>query len=372
MKRFLIVLIIVLAFPMMAFSAQDEEYESYLSGYDLSVFKEELDSDTYELLSELELEDFDYNSISSLSFESIMKMVKNIALGKVKSPLKGMVSVIFFIVLSALFQSLKIDGDDELEGVFSSCAALIISIVLIAQLSPAITLAASSIKLAGSFIFAFVPVFCAIVIASGGLTTSFSTNSMLLMLSQGLNFISANVFMPLINCFLAIGICSSIKSELNLGNLINTARKALTTGISLLSAAFVSILSVKTSVSARADMLGIRSVRFVINSIVPVIGGSVSEGLLSIQSYSSLIKSSVGIVGIIAITLVFLPAIIEIMLWRLVLSISVLISDIFGDSSVSLILQTFKETALLINVVLILSLVTTIVSFGILIAARSA
>ena len=371
MKRFLIVFIVVLTVPTLVFGADDGEYESYLSNYDLSVFREELDSETYELLSELGIDDFDYSSISSLSFETVLKILKKLAQGKAKSPMKSMISVLFFIVLSALFQSLKANGDEELSGIFSSCAALIMAIILVAEISPSITIAVAAVKLAGDFIFAFVPVFCAIVIASGGITTSFATNSMLLMLSQGLSFISANVFMPLVNCFLAVGICSSIRSELNLGNLINSARKGITNAMSLLSAGFVSVLSMKTAVSARADILGLRSIRFVINSVVPVIGGSVSEGLLSIQSYSSLIKSSVGIVGIIAIALIFLPSIIEIMLWRAALSVSSLISEVFGDTSVSLVLRTFKDAALLINVILVLSMVTTIVSFGVLIAARS-
>ena len=67
-----------------------------------------------------------------------------------------------------------------------------------------------------------------------------------------------------------------------------------------------------------------------------------------------------------------MPSIIEIVLWRIMLSLCLLISDIFGDSSVSLVLKAFKDTALLINVVLILSMVTTIISIGILIAARTA
>jgi stage III sporulation protein AE len=149
-------------------------------------------------------------------------------------------------------------------------------------------------------------------------------------------------------------------------------KKIITGSISILSAAFVSILSIKTSISSRADILGIRSIRFVINSVVPVIGSTISEGLLSIQSYSSLIKSSVGIVGIIAIALVFLPSIIEVMLWRFMLSVCLIISGVFGDNSVTLVLKAFKDTMLLVNVVLVLSMMTSVVSFGILIAAKSA
>ena len=371
MKRFLIFLLLFLIFPVCAFAEGDGEYNEYLSDYDLSFFKDELSDEAYEFLSDLGVADFDFNSISSIGFEDALNVVKKIMQNKLKSPLKSALYILTFILLSALFQSIKSESGEDLNGIYSTCSALIISVILVTQMSPAITLACSSIKLAGSFIFAFVPVFCAIVAASGGISTSFSTNSMLIILSQVLSFISANTFMPLSNCFLAIGICSSLRSELNLGNLISTFKKWITTLISVISAMFVSILSIKTNVSARADMLGIRSVRFVINSVVPVIGGSISEGLLSIQNYSSLIKSSVGIVGIIAIALVFLPAIIEIALWRFVLSLSSIVCDVFGDSSVSSAINAFKETALLINVVLILSMVTTVISFGILIAARS-
>ena len=131
----------------------------------------------------------------------------------------------------------------------------------------------------------------------------------------------------------------------------------------------MSVLSVKTAVAAKADMLGIRSIRFAVNSVVPVIGSSISEGLLSIQAYSSLIKSSVGIVGIVAVVLVFLPAIVETAVWRISLSFCSVLSDVFGDKSVSSVLNAFREALLLANVIIILSMVTTVISIGILVAA---
>lgn len=147
--------------------------------------------------------------------------------------------------------------------------------------------------------------FCVICATSGGAMTSFSVNGSLLLLSQALNFISANVFLPVVNCFMGISVCSSIRRDLNMGSIVSALKNLITKSISALSAIFVSYLSLKTAVASRADALGLRSVRFAINSIVPIIGSSISEGLLSIQSYSSLIKTSVGIVGIIAIAAVF-------------------------------------------------------------------
>lgn len=375
MKRFLIVLLVSLSFCTTAFaqdSVNTDTYNDYLKNYDFSFFKDTLGDDAYSILRELGVDKFDLENITSVSMNDVANVLKELVAGSVKSPLEGALTILIFIVLSSFFQSMKVSDGSSLDGVYSTSTALIIAVVLMIKMSTAVAMSASAIKIASNFIYAFVPVFCAIVAVSGGITTAFSTNTTVLLLSQGLSFLSSNLFVPLINCFMAIGICSSLNTKLNLSKLVSSLKRMITSAVSFCAAAFVSVLSIKTAVSARADILGIRSLRFVINNIVPVIGGTISEGLLSIQSYSSLIKSSVGVVGIIGVALVFLPSIVQIVVWRLVLSLCAVISDIFEDRAVSGVLQAFRESMLLMNVVLILSMVTTIISIGILIAARTA
>lgn len=375
MKKFLFVFFIVLSLPVLALAQENnldtDTYNEYLSEYDFSIFEDTLDSDTYHILEELGIEEFDLESITSLEFEDFISIVKNIFKGSLETPFESTVAILVFVLLSTFFQSFKTESDSSMSSIYSTASSLIIAVVLLIKIGKTISVCAATIGLASDFIYAFLPLFCAITATSGGVTTTFSTNSFLLMLSQGLSFVSSNIFVPLINCFTAIGICSGIRSELNLGRVISSLKRCITSMISFLAAAFVSILSIKTAVASRADALGLRSVRFAINSVVPVIGSAISEGLLSIQSYSSLIKSSVGVVGIIAVALVFLPGIIEVVIWRFMLSLCIIISDVFGDNSVSLVLKAFRDSMLLINVILILSMMTTIISIGILIAAKT-
>ena len=373
MKRFLygfIVLILLLSVPLTAFSVDDEGYEEYLENYDFS-FLEDLGSDTYDLLDELGLTTFDYNTLVNFSISDFTNSVKDILKGAAQTPLEACIVILVFIIISSFFQNLKSTMiDSEMSTLFSTVSALIIAVVLAIKMKTTISLACSSIAICADFIYAFIPVFCVIVATSGNTVAAFSTNTLLLSLAQTLNYISKNIFVPLTNCFLSIGICAVLRSELNLKSLLAFMKKYITTGISVCAAAFVSVLSIKTAVAARADAIGLRSIRFAINSVVPVIGSAISEGLLSIQSYSSLIRSSVGVVGIIAVVLVFLPAIIEVVFWRFFLLLSSIISDVFGDKSVTLVLKAFCDAMLIMNVILILSMVTTIISIGILIAAK--
>lgn len=374
-KKILIVifLIALILIPVCAFAQEEyneEEYNQTLEQFDLS-FLEELDEDTYKVLDELGLTDFDYNKIIDFSFSDIADYLKEMIADGVKKPLYSCGIILLIIILSSFFQGFRESvNDSEMISLLSTVSALVIAVLLVSQLKYSISSACAAISVCADFIFAFVPAFCIIVATTGNTVTAFSTNTLLLSLAQALNFISENIFLPLSNCFLAIGICSGIRSELNLQQLIFNLKKYLTTAISVCATAFVSILSIKTAVSARADAIGLRSMRFAINSVVPVIGGAISEGLLSIQAYSSLIKSSVGIVGIIAVLTVFVPPVLNVSFWRLFLSLCRTVSDIFNDRSVSSVLKAFEDSLLIMNVILILSMVTTIISIGILIAAR--
>lgn len=376
MKRFLkifFIALIIIIIPFTAFAEEGEEYDDYneyLKQYDLSCF-DELDDSTYKVLDSLGLLDFDYNKIINFSFSDLMSEIKEMIKGSVETPVKACLTIFIFIILSSLVQSFKTTiHNDEIHSLFSTVSALVIAIVLAVKMKNTISLACSTISVCADFIYAFIPVFCIIVATSGNTVAAFSTNTLLLSLAQILNYISKNIFIPLTNCFLAIGICSGIRSELNLRTLIGFMKKYITTAISVCAAAFVSVLSIKTAVASRADAIGLRSIRFAINSVVPVIGSAISEGLLSIQSYSSLIRSGVGVVGIIAVACVFLPSIFEVAFWRLFLSLAGVVSDVFGDSSVTSVIKAFCDAMLIMNVVLILSMVTTIISIGILVAAK--
>lgn len=382
MKRnFKIILIIfVLSFSFLVSCgtitvyAQTDDKDTYkdaLSSYDFSCF-EELGDSANEVLKQLGIDDFDYTKITELDAKTCIEVLWNLIKENLTEPLGAAVTILCFTVLSAFLSGFSGNRLFSDTSVYSTAASLVIAVIISVQCADTIAVACTTIEVCSDFIYAFFPVFMVIITVSGGALTSVSTNTLLLSLAQGLNLLASNIFVPLINCFLALSICSGIRSELNIDGALRVIKRVLIGIISFSAGAFVAVLSIKTAVASRADALGLRSLRFAINSVVPVIGSAISEGLLSIQSYSSLIKSSVGIVGIIGVAALFLPALINVVGWRISISISLAVSEIFDDKSVSKMLRAFSDAFLLLNVVLILAMVTTIISIGILIAAKTA
>lgn len=375
-----ILIIFILSFSFLFFSgtitayAQTDDEDTYkeaLSSYDFSCF-EELGDSANEVLEQLGIDDFDYTKITELDAKTCIEVLWNLIKENLTEPLGAAVTILCFTVLSAFLSGFSGNRLFSDTSVYSTAASLVIAVIISVQCADTIAVACTTIEVCSDFIYAFFSVFMVIITVSGGALTSVSTNTLLLSLAQGLNLLASNIFVPLINCFLALSICSGIRSELNIDGALRVIKRVLIGIISFSAGAFVAVLSIKTAVASRADALGLRSLRFAINSVVPVIGSAISEGLLSIQSYSSLIKSSVGIVGIIGVAALFLPALINVVGWRISISISLAVSEIFDDKSVSKMLRAFSDAFLLLNVVLILAMVTTIISIGILIAAKTA
>lgn len=355
-----------------AFAKTDDldTYNEVLSSYDFSCF-DELGDSANDVLEQLGIDNFDYSKITELDAETCLKVLWNLAKENLTEPLGSAVTILCFTVLSAFLSGFSGNRLFSDSSVYSTAASLVIAVIISVQCADTIAVACTTIEVCSDFIYAFFPVFMVIITVSGGALTSVSTNTLLLSLAQGLNVLASNIFVPLINCFLALSICSGIRSELNIDGALRVIKRVLIGIISFSAGAFVAVLSIKTAVASRADALGLRSLRFAINSVVPVIGSAISEGLLSIQSYSSLIKSSVGIVGIIGVAALFLPALLNVVGWRISISVSLAVSEIFEDKSVSKMLRAFSDAFLLLNVVLILAMVTTIISIGILIAAKT-
>ena len=190
MKKFLIVLTALLIIPTLCFADEKTDYNEYLNSFDMSAF-ESLDSSTKDFLEDLGINDFDYESISSISIEKVFKHIINVVLDKADGPVKSGLTVVCFIILTSFFKSMNTQlNKSELSSLFSTVSCLAISIFLVVKITDCIAMSCSTIKLCANFSFAFFPAFCIIVATSGGAVTSLSVNTTLLALAQGLNYIT--------------------------------------------------------------------------------------------------------------------------------------------------------------------------------------
>ena len=218
----------------------------------------------------------------------------------------------------------------------------------------------------------FVPVFAAIVASGGKVMTSVSMSTLLLGAANGMNYIASYIIIPLMSGYLCLSICSSVSPLLNQSGLCESIKKLAFWIMSLISTVFVGILSIQTAVNSSADNLSMRTAKFIIGSSVPVAGGILSEALGTLTSSLSLLKSSVGIYGVIICCLFFLPIVLELLLWRLTLFATTFISDIFSLPKLSNLLKSTDTVLSVLIGVILISCAMFVISLTIVIGSGKA
>ena len=106
---------------------------------------------------------------------------------------------------------------------------------------------------------------------------------------------------------------------------------------------FVGLLSLQGIVGGAADSLSGRAIRFSLSSMVPVVGGALSEAFTAVKGCLTLLKTTLGGFGILATALIVLPPLIQCALWSLCLSVCGAAADLFELEPISALLRSAQS-----------------------------
>ena len=377
-----IVLSIIMFFPVIV-NAQEESVnqqdlidEYYKEQLELSGAKslwDELPSETKNSLINFGIEDFDWKSINSLKPESVFNELARIAKSKSSLPVKTLIHIVGIILLCALMEGMKISfSDNTLSGIIGVVSVLCICLVIINPVVNCIASTAKIIKIAAMFMLCYIPIITGLMIASGQSFSATSYNALMVWVSEIIAQISSELLVPILNVFLSLSIVSSLSSKMNFKGISNTAMTVFKWMLGCVMTIFVAVLGLQTIVGSSADGVGIRTTKFMINSFVPVVGSALGEALGAIQGSVRLLKSGVGAFGLIAIGFVFIPPLIECILWILSLNICAAIGDVFNLKTISDLLRSTSKVVGLIVAITLCIMTILIVSTVIVLNAGSA
>lgn len=213
----------------------------------------------------------------------------------------------------------------------------------------------------------FIPVFAVIIATCGACVTSVSMSSLLLGASQVVSYVSNFVVVPLLGGFLSISLTTSVSPLLSRSGIADGIKKLAFWIMSLLTTVFVGILSIQTAFNTSADSLTLKTAKFIVGSSVPVAGTVLSEALTTVTASMGMIKSSVGIYGVIVCCAIFLPLLAELFIWRIVLILNSAISDLFSLQRISALLRSVDTVISVIIGIILLTGAMFVISLSLII-----
>lgn len=344
MKKIITIFIISISLVIISTVAVNAEENADESSflYDLSGIYNSLSDEAKQSLEDIGAASADPNALSEISFNSIVAEILDLAGENVSSPLKGLISITALLLLSSILSAYKSTLNSDISTALNITTTLCITCAVAVPAISVINNTASVISTASNLMIAYIPIMVVIMATSGHAVSGASYYSMMLTAGEGVGQLSSKVIVPLLNMFLGLSITSSVSPDINLSGFINMFSKAIKWILGFGMTIFTAVLALKQLITSSLDDVSTRAVRFTLNSFIPIVGSALSDAYKTVLGSVGLLKSGVGVFVILSVAVVFLPVILQSIMWIFTLWIGKSTAEVLGLSQPAKLLEAIN------------------------------
>ncbi len=368
MRKLLYFFIFVSFFICTSFTAFSVDTEGGIKQEIEKSFFGDMDKEVYELLEEFGLDSFDSDNFFSDVGENI-KEYFSVTLEKKLKVALGWFFVCVCIIMLFSIVSNAFDFSSSTDA-FTIFTAAVVCVITTGKISAFLNCVLSSMALSGKLMLSFIPVYALLISLSGNPASALTYNSFLLFFCQTVSYFLNNIFVSVIGGYFALSIAFSFNPAINLNRFINAANRITTLILGTSATMFTGLLSLKNVLSVSSDSLSVKGVRYLLSSLVPVIGPSLSEAYSSVLGSINLMKNSVAVLGIFALAIINVPAVTEGVIYFFMMTLLSCFAEILGLYRMSEIFRSFASCVRLLLLVCLFQVFILIISIGLMLTLK--
>ena len=338
MRRCVTVFLIFILFVLFFVPVQASRNDTYYT----DIILDECDKDTENLLEDIGITDGSYADLLELDFSSFVKMLTDLCRKYLREPLVC-VSTSTGLLLLMLFLKSLFGEDARFSSFIESISVIFLLITVLNPIADVINHILQVNASVNDLIKVLIPILAAIITASGNPTLAICLQSACLGVGQVLSALLVKLLPPFCAVYASLAACSAINSNTDMGGYAKLIKKIFTFVLSLASAVFSAILSVKNIIAVSADSVAMKGAKFFVGNAVPIVGGALSDSLSTVIASITLLRSTVGMVAVIVLCVMVLPVLIELLLWKAGMILLSAVSDSILQSRSSALFNSFSE-----------------------------
>lgn len=243
-------------------------------------------------------------------------------------------------VVRAIQSSLR---NAQLSRAFSFCSTLIVILVLSSAGYGCFAAVTEYFNNLLTLTRSAIPLLASLYVTGGNVTAAVTSTSGLSIFLTVMEEIVGRSILPFCGLCLALAMIGALDSGVRIHTLSGTLKKNYTTLLAFLMMLLVAMLASQTVLAAKGDTLTMKSAKFAISNMIPVVGGSISELLRTLSAGVGYLRGSVGICGILLLLLLLLPTLAELFLLRLTWQICASLADLLGCDTEKRLLEEFAS-----------------------------
>lgn len=236
-------------------------------------------------------------------------------------------SVMLTSMLRCFSDSVKVVG--EMAGTAAISAALLLSAQSL------ISLGADTVREMSEYGKLLIPVLTTAMAAQGSVGTSAALNAGATAFSAVLSSLISGLLIPLVYLYLTLATASAATGEEMLKKLRDMMKSAMSWLLKSLLTLFTTYMGITGVISGVTDSAALKAARTTISTVVPVVGGILSEASEAVLLSVSLAKNAAGLYGIFAVLAIFLEPFARIGCHFLILKGTHAVCSVFGMKNLS-------------------------------------
>lgn len=235
-------------------------------------------------------------------------------------------SLIAITLLVSIFQSFS----GSTKRVIELVSTLTISVLLLQPANTLIGLGVTTVEEMSEYGKLLLPVMTAAMAAQGGTTTSAALYTGTALFNALLSSLISKLIVPMIYIYLCLCIANSALGEEVLKKLRDFVKWIMTWSLKIVLYVFTGYMSITGVISGTADAAAIKATKLAISGFVPVVGSIISDASETILVSAGVMKSAVGVYGLLAIIAVWIGPFLQIGIQYILLKITSAVCSVFG------------------------------------------
>ncbi len=272
---------------------------------------------------------------SVVEYQTVFKYVGSLLFAEVKSRLPALFSLLSVLLLCSLLGCLHTErlgsGVGEIVH-FVGYAAIVTTVTALCY--SLVSSALSAVDKVSAVVQAVFPALLALMISTGATAQAALYSPTALFIDGFTTIFIKNFTFPCVLAMLALSVVSNITKTVKLKGFIDFLSGIMKWGIGLAATVFSLFLTVKGISGGLADGVTVRTLKYALNSSVPLVGGILSGGADVVVAAASLVRGALGLTTLVIVFGVVLMPVIKIAALTLALRIVNAVAQPFSSDRV--------------------------------------
>ncbi len=328
-----------------------------------------IDDEVLDILEDIGLQDLNFDNVYNISFENITSFFSVTLKNRVEVCSKVFFELLSVVMLTGIITALfKDDSDNSLISVLS---VIVVTLLTVNTISDTLSSVVSVLEMSGKFMLSFVPIYTLIISLSGNAASALTYNTLVMGLAEFISSVITSGATDLIGAFFCLSVSFSLNSSMNVNRFIAAVNRIVSTVLGLSASLFTGFLGIKNILSMSVDSLSVKGIRFLIGSLIPIVGSSISEAYSSLLGSINLIKGSTAVIGILVIIIINVPVIFETLAYYISFSVLGYVSDSVYAHQTGDVLRCFSCGIRILLLLCVFEMFILIITTGILLSVKN-